>query len=97
MKFEESLLSRSLNTDMRSTLAMSNARRNPDAVMSFDEFLMHANAFQPHGLQPELVSALTNNYAPVYTVGEVAIQLENPMESIDSGDLDFDASLDMQG
>ncbi len=95
MKFEQSLLSRSLSFDMRSTLAMSSHRRNPDSVLSFDAFLEQAHAFQPQSLQANLVSALTNNYEPVFTVGEVSVQIEDPLNSIESADVLFEPAMDM--
>ncbi|WP_390240812.1 hypothetical protein [Vibrio sp. R78045] len=97
MEFTESLLNRSLQTDMNDTLAMSNSRRNPESVMSLDEFFTDLNLFHAQSIQTDLMTALINNYEPVFTVGEVAVQLEETMDSLESNVPTQETSMDMQG
>lgn len=97
MEFTESLLNRSLQTDMNDTLAMSNSRRNPESVMSLDEFFTDLNLFHAQSIQTDLMTALINNYEPVFTVGEVSVQLEETMDSLESNVPTQETSMDMQG
>lgn len=98
MVFEQSLLTRTLQKSLLNTLAASNPRRNPESSMTFDHFLEQAKNFQPESLTKDLVVALHNNAEPVFTLGEVAVQIEDPMEALESPQQEHDVSLDlMQG
>lgn len=95
MVFEQSLLTRTLQKSLLNTLSASNPRRNPESTMTFDSFLEQATLFQPDSLAKDLVVALNNNAEPVFTLGEVAVQIEDPMEALESPQQGHDVSADL--
>ncbi|ACH64702.1 hypothetical protein ACTFQF_00090 [Aliivibrio fischeri] len=94
MEFEQSLTRRQLAFDLQEPLLASSPRWEPESSLTMEDFVTKIESFHSQALEPRLLAAVENNNDPIFTVGDVTMQLEQQFDI--ANDIDMEHSMEME-
>ncbi|RYU63829.1 hypothetical protein [Aliivibrio finisterrensis] len=97
MEFEQSLTRRNLAVDLQEPLLSSSPRWNPDSCLSMEDFTLQVESFHPQAFDNRLLTAIENNNEPIFTLGDVTTQLEQPFDITNDIEMEHSMEMDKMG
>ncbi|MBY7854230.1 hypothetical protein KW429_11040 [Vibrio fluvialis] len=84
MKFEQSLMTSSINTEVTDILAMSQPHFNGSQLNDYDSFLQKLMRFHSPSFDSSLANAISNGNEPIFDLMDVTVQLDTKEQTTEA-------------